>query len=110
MGLFGFGKKKYVKNVTRDNEFLKEYAIKCNGLALYIEDKENVKKELDMLKDDFQYTVATNDTAAKKLEKNIKSDFEALTALLQQPEFDETQAIMLIRGLRRYIVEINSMR
>ena len=110
MGLFGFGKKRYVKNVTRDNEFLKEYAIKCNGLALYIEDKENVKKELDMLKDDFQYTVATNDTAAKKLEKNIKSDFEALTALLQQPEFDETQAIMLIRGLRRYIVEINSMR
>ena len=110
MGLFGFGKKKYVENVTRDNEFLKEYAIKCNGLALYIEDKENVKKELDMLKDDFQYTVATNDTAAKKLEKNIKSDFEALTALLQQPEFDETQAIMLIRGLRRYIVEINSMR
>ena len=25
MGLFGFGKKKYEKNVTRDNEFLKEY-------------------------------------------------------------------------------------
>ena len=110
MGLFGFGKKKYEKNVTRDNVFLKEYAIKCNGLALYVEDKENVKKELNMLKDDFQYTVATNDTAAKKLEKNIKADFEALTALLQQAEWDEAQALMLIRGLRRYIVEINSMR
>ena len=110
MGLFGFGKKKYVKNVTRDNEFLKEYAIKCNGLGLYVEENEKIKKELNMLKDDFQYTVATNDTAAKKLEKNIKSDFEALTAVLQQPEIDEAQALLLIRGLRRYIVEINSMR
>ena len=110
MGLFGFGKKKYVKNVTRDNEFLKDYAIKCNGLLFYVEDKENVKKELNMLKDDFQYTVATNDSAAKKLEKSIKTDFEALTAHLQQSDWDEAQALMLIRGLRRYIVEINSMR
>lgn len=110
MGLFGFGKKKYVKNVTRDNEFLKEYAIKCNGLGLYVEENEKIKKELNMLKDDFQYTVATNDSAAKKLEKNIKADFEALTAALQQPEIDEAQALLLIRGLRRYIVEINSMR
>lgn len=110
MGLFGFGKKKYTKNVTRDNEFLKDYAVKCNGLALYVEDKENVKKELNLLKDDFQYTVATNDAGAKKVEKSIKTDFDALTALLQQSDWDEAQAISLIRGLRRYVVEINSMR
>lgn len=108
MGLFG--KKKYNKNVTRDNEFLKDYAIKCNGLSFYVEDKENVKKELNLLKDDFQYTVATNDAAAKKVEKKIATDFQALTALLEQPDFDETQALMLIRGLRRSIVEITSMR
>lgn len=110
MGLFGFGKKKYEKNVTRDNEFLKEYAVKCNGLALYVEENEKVKKELNLLKDDFQYTVATNDSGAKKYEKNITNDFDALTALLQQVEWDEAQALLLIRGLRRYITEINSMR
>lgn len=108
MGLFG--KKKYDKNVTRDNEFLKNYAIKCNGLSFYVENNENVKKELDLLKNDFQYTVATDDKAAKKLEKKINADFAALTALLEQPDFDETQALMLIRGLRRSIVEITSMR
>ena len=63
MGLFGFGKKKYNKNVSRDNEFLKDYAIKCNGLSFYLEGKENVLKELNLLKDDFQYTVATDDAA-----------------------------------------------
>ena len=74
MGLFG--KKKYDKNITRDNEFLKEYAIKCNGLMFYVENNENVKKELALLKDDFQYTVGTTDTDAKKVEKKIKADFQ----------------------------------
>ena len=108
MGLFG--KKKYDKNITRDNEFLKEYAIKCNGLMFYVENNENVKKELALLKDDFQYTVGTTDTDAKKVEKKIKADFQALTALLEQPDWDEAQALTLIRGLRRSIVEITSMR
>ena len=35
MGLFG--KKKYSKNVTRDNTFLKDFAIKLNGLMRYTE-------------------------------------------------------------------------
>lgn len=107
MGLF---KKRFSKNVTRDNEFLKNYAIKCNGLSFYLENNEKVLKELNLLKDDFQYTVATDDAHAKKLEKNIKADFDALTALLQQAEWDEAQALTLIRGMRRYIVEITSMR
>ncbi len=103
-------KKSFQKNVTRDNEFLKDYAVKCNGLGFYVEDRENVKKELNALKDDFQYTVATDVHAAKRLEKNIKADFDALTSLLQQQEWDDAQAILLIRGMRRYIVEISSMR
>ncbi len=107
MGLF---KKRFSKNVTRDNEFLKNYATKCNGLSFYLENNEKVLKELNLLKDDFQYTVATDDAHAKGLEKKIKADFDALTALLQQPEWDEAQALMLIRGMRRYIVEITSMR
>ncbi len=105
-----FFKKSFGKNVTRNNEFLKDYAVKCNGLALYVEDNEKVKKELDQLKDDFQYTVATNIRDAKGVEKKIKADFDALTAHLQQLDWDEAQALLLIRGIRRYIVEISSMR
>lgn len=106
----GFFKKSFQKNVTRNNEFLKDYAIKCNGLALYVEENEKVLKELNALKDDFQYTVATNIRDAKGLEKKIKKDFDALTALLGQMEWDEKEALLLIRGLRRYIVEIASLR
>lgn len=107
MGLF---KKRYSKNITRDNEFLKEYAIKCNGLLFYVEDKEQIKKELNQLKDDFQYTVGSTDGDAKSIERKIAKDFTALTQLLQQPEWEENEALLLIRGLRRYVVEISSLR
>ena len=106
----GFFKKSFSKNVTRNNEFFKDYAVKCNGLLLYVEDKEQVKKELNQLKDDFQYTVATDVRDAKAFEKKIKVDFDALTAHLQQMEWDEAQALLLIRGIRRHIVEISSLR
>ena len=48
MGLF---KKKYGKNVTRDNEFLKEYAIKVNGLQMFVDNNQKVYDELEALKD-----------------------------------------------------------
>ena len=107
MGLF---KKSFQKNVTRNNEFLKDYAVKCNGLSFFVEENEKVQKELNALKDDFQYTVATNMRDAKGLEKKIKKDFDTLTALLQQDEWDEKEVLLVIRGIRRYIVEISSMR
>ncbi|MBR3878986.1 MAG: hypothetical protein IKJ24_02570 [Clostridia bacterium] len=106
----GFFKRSFQKNVTRNNEFLKDYAIKCNGLSLYVEENEKVQKELNALKDDFQYTVATNIRDAKSVEKKIKKDFDALTLLLQQDGWDEKEVLLLIRGLRRYIIEISSMR
>ncbi len=106
----GFFKRTFSKNVTRDNEFLKDYAVKCNGLTIYVEDNEKVLKELNLLKDDFQYTVATDANAAKGVEHKIKKDFDALVALLQQPEWDEAEVILLAKGIRRYIVEISSMR
>ncbi len=106
----GFFKKTFSKNVTRDNEFLKNYATKCNGLTLYVEENEKVKNELVQLKDDFLYTVATDAGAAKGIEKKIANDFNALTAMLQQSDWDEAQVLLLIKGIRRYIVEISSMR
>ena len=110
MGLFGFGKKKHVKNVSRDNEFLKDYAVKVNGLLIYAEENEKITKELNALMDDFQYTVPSSQPEAKSIEKKIKKDFDSLTMTLQQSEWEEKDVSLLIKGLRRYLVEIGSLR
>ncbi len=107
MGLF---KKKYEKNVSRDNEFLKNYATKVNGLQLFTEANEKVTQELEAMKNDFQYSVASSSPEAKSLEKKIKKDFEALAAALEQPEFSEAEVLVMIKGIRRSIVEISSTR
>ena len=107
MGLF---KKKYSKNVSRDNEFLKNYAIKTNGLILFVDNNETVKTELNSLKDDFQYAVATSSKEAKEIEKKITTDFEALAAALEQPQWEEAQVLLMIKSLRRSIVNITSLR
>lgn len=107
MGLF---KKRYSKNVTRDNEFMKEYAIKVHGLLLYTEGNEKVTKELKVMMDDLQYTVATSDSDAKGMERKIKKEFSALTQALQQDSWNEADVLMHIRNIRRFIVEINAMR
>ncbi len=108
MGLFT--SKKYGKNVVRDNEFLKDYAIKCNRLLMYVEDNEKLIKEINLLKDDFQYTVPSPSADAKKREKSIEKEFNTLVQALQQPEIDEAQVLLMIRNLRGNVVEIASMR
>ena len=105
-----FSKKKYVNNVSHDNEFLKDYAVKVNGLLIYAEENEKVKKELGALRDDFQYAVASASEKAKAIEKTIAKDFETLVAALQQPEWDEAEVLLMVKGLRRNIVEITSLR
>lgn len=107
MGLF---KKKYQKNVTRDNEFLKNYAVKTNGLLIFAEDNATVTAELNNLKADFQYAVATSDKAAKELEEKIVADFEQLAQALEQPQWEEAQILLMIKAIRRSIVNITSMR
>ncbi len=108
MGLFG--KKKFDKNVSRDNEFLKDYAIKVNALLMYVEENEKLTKELSALKDDFEFSVASSDPKAKALEKKIVKDFDQLKATLQQADWDEAEVLMLARGIRGTIVEITSLR
>ena len=107
MGLF---KKRYSKNVTRDNEFMKEYAIKVNGLLLYTEENEKVTKELKVMQNDLQYTVASSDSSAKGVERKIKKEFSALTETLQQPAWDEVTVLAHIKNIRRYTIEISAMR
>jgi len=110
MGLFGFGRKKYEKNVERDNEFLKDYSVKTNGLLIYVEDNDKIKKELIKLKEEFQYTVASAEGKAKGVEKKIEQEFKKLTEVLQQVSWDEAEVSLLIKSLRRYVVEISSMK
>ena len=107
MGLF---KKKYVKNVSRDNEFLKNYAVKTNGLLIFAENNETVTNELNNLKADFQYAVATSDKGAKSMEQKITADFEQLANTLAQPQWQEEEVLLMIKGLRRSVIEITSMR
>ena len=107
MGLF---KKKYGKNVTRDNEFLKQYAIKVNGLQMFVDNNQKVFDELEALKSDFQYTVASSSSEAKSLEKKIAKEFDALAAALQQTEIAEAEVLLMIKGIRRNIIEISSIR
>ena len=108
MGLFG--KKKYNKNVARDNEFLKTCATKCNRLLLYVENNEKVEKEIRLLQEDFQYTVATDDAHAKKIEKQISASFTELCGAIEQPGWNEADIIAMIRGIRGSILELAAMR
>ena len=108
MGLFG--KKKYEKNMTRDNQFLKSYAIKVNGLINFAEGNEKVTQELEALKKDFQYSIGTSAQENKKLEKKISDHYQALSDMLTQASWDEAEVIRLSRIIRQTIVEITSNR
>lgn len=106
----GFFKRKYSKNVTRDNQFFKTYAIKMNALLRYVEDNEKVTDAIERLQNDLQYTVASADAHAKKREKNIKKYYEELKAMLQQPGWNEQQVLLLVKNIGAEVDEINSMR
>lgn len=77
---------------------------------MYTEDNEKVTEELNALMNDFQYTIAGTNPEAKKIEKNIVMEFDALTQKLQQPDWAEDEVIHVTRALRRCIIEIGSMR
>ena len=108
MGLFG--KKKYTTNVTRDNVFLKDYAIKINGLLRFTEDNPKVTAALKRLQEDFQFTIATQVKDAEKIEGKIKKKYEALKNALLANFWDEDEVLSLIRSIGMEIDEINSMR
>lgn len=105
-----FNSRKDEKNTKRDDQFLKDYAIKLNGLMRYTEENEKVTEALKKLQNDFQYTVATNVKDAKKLEKRIANMYDELKATLQQPAWDEQAVLLSIRNMGMEIDEINSMR
>ena len=107
MGLF---KRKYEKNVMRGDTFLKNYAIRINGLMRFTAENEKVSAELQKLQHDFRFTVATQAREAKKIEYRIEEKFETLRNTLQQPEWDENAVILMIRNIGLEIDEINALR
>lgn len=106
----GFFKKAFEKNVSRDNQFFKNFAVKINALLRYTEGHDAVTAELKKLQNDFQYTVATSDKKAKKSERNIENMYGELKGMLQQPSWDEQQVLLIVRNMGAEIDEINAMR
>ena len=107
MGLF---KRRYEKNVARGDVFLKNFAIKINGLLRFTVENEKVTAELQKLQHDFRFTVATQAKEAKKVVARIEEKFEKLKETLQQPSWDEQAVILMIRKIGLEIDEINAMR
>lgn len=56
------------------------------------------------------FMLATSDKNAKKSEQNIEKMYDELKAMLQQPTWDEQQALLIIRNMGAEIDEINAMR
>ena len=108
MGLFG--KKKYTNNFTRDNEFMKSYAIKINGLTRYAEGNERLTEALVKLKEDFQYTIGSAERASKKNEARIDKMYTSLKEAFQKPELNEDEILLIIRNMGMEIDEINAQK
>ena len=106
MGLFG--KKKYVKNFTSDNNFLESYAVRIQGLLGYVEDNERIKKALEKLKNDFHYTIGTAAKNAKKNEARIDCLYDELKEAFQKPQLDEEAVLRIIRSIGIELNEINA--
>ena len=108
MGLFR--RKDPAGNATRDNIFLKDFAIKLNGLMRYTEDNEKVTASLKRLQNDFQFTIATTVKDAKKLEVAIEKKYDVLKKMLQEPEWDEVAVLKAIQNIGVELDELNATR
>ncbi len=104
-----FFKRKNERNVTRDNQFLKNYATRSTALLMYVEENEHITKEINLMIEDFQYTVPSMDTKAKDLEKKIKKEFDRLANMLEQTDCDEDEVVKSIKYIRRTINDIASL-
>lgn len=106
-----FSKNKRMKKVSHNNEFMKNCAVKIQGLIeLYGEENETVAKALNQLAEDLTFTVPTSDPKAKAKEKNIEKGYEQLAALLKQSDWSEAEAIAIIKDMRLNLTEMNAMR
>ncbi len=105
-----FSKNKRMKKVSHNNEFMKNCAVKVQGLIeLYGEENENVAKAMNQLAEDLMFTVPTSDPKAKAKEKEIEKGYEQLAALLKS-DWTEAEAIAIIKDMRLSLTEMNAMR
>ena len=106
-----FSKNKRMKKVSHNNEFMKNCAVKIQGLIdLYGEENANLAKALTQLAEELTFTVPTSDPKAKAKEKNIQKGYEQLSALLKQSDWSEDEALAIIKDMRLNLTEMNAMR
>lgn len=104
MGLFGFGKKKFQKNVTKDKEAMTDNVVRINRLLIFAEGNEEVTAALHRLQDDLHYSSVTGNKSAKGSRKALDSLIEELDALMSQPNWDASTALHQIKLIQAEIV------
>lgn len=104
MGLFGIGKKKYQKNVTKDKEAMSDNVQRINRLLIFAEGNEEVTAALHKLQDDLHYTSVTANTSAKGSRKALDSMIEELDALMSQLNWDAGTVLHQIKLIQAEII------
>ncbi len=105
-----FGKKKYQKNVARDNEFLRNYEVKINGLLPFVQSNSKITDALKELQEQFHYTVPSPHKDAKSYEQEIEKEYATLEKAVEQPALDETLILFSIHKINKQIENINASR
>ena len=109
--MFGFGKKKYAKAFEKDNDFLKNFAVKISALLRYTEDNEKVTEKINKLKEDFVFTIAPpQNREVKKHQEEIERKYADLKSVLEQDEWDEKDVLKRISSIGAELDEINAIR
>lgn len=104
MGLFGIGKKKFQKNVTKDKEALADNVLKTNRLLILAEGNDTVTAALHKLQDDLHYTSVTGDTSAKRARKNIDHQIKELDDIMSKPGWSEEDVLQRIKLIQAEII------
>lgn len=104
MGLFGIGKKKFQKNVTKDKEALADNVLMTNRLLILAEGNDTVTAALHKLQDDLHYTSVTGDTSAKRPRKNIDHQIKELDDIMSKPGWSEEDVLQRIKLIQAEII------
>lgn len=104
MGLFGIGKKKYQKNVTKDKEALADDVLRVNRLLIFAEGNETVTAALHKLQDDLHYTSGTGNTDARKSRKELDRLLQELDDTISKPTWDQENVLYQIKLIEAEII------
>lgn len=104
MGLFGIGKKKYQKNVTKDKEALADDVLRVNRLLIFAAGDETVTAALHRLQDDLHYTSVTADKHAGKSRKALDRLLRELDDMLSKSNWNQDDVLHQIKLVQAEII------